>query len=239
MAFPTPMYVLLKGGGYLTVASAALQTEEIVPNYDQVVYRDSPPVLPAVSSASSAAGNSVMTSTLLAPGVVGSGITSVATPSSTGGINPSATAQVDSTSSVLQDDSYTHLPPHPQMAWRTRIRWWDKASPGIARTITGTTVLNSAAVVVGSIDGLFVGQGVSGTGIAAGAIIQQVLLVPKAFTATLGPQYAPTIILSLAATAAGTVTLTIAAGSDGAPNLVGECWADRFIGWSSAIPGRS
>lgn len=239
MAFPATMYVLLKGGSYLTIAGAALQTEEIVPNYDQTIYRDTPPVLPAVSAASSSAGTSTLTTSLLAPGVAGSGITSEATASSAGGSTPSAHAIVDSTSSVLQDDNYTHIPPHPQMAWRTRIRWWDKASPGIARTITGTTVLNSASVVVGSIDGLFVGQAVSGTGIAVGTIIQQILLVPKAFTANLGPQYAPTIILSIAATAAGTVTLTVSAGSDGAPNLLGECWADRYIGWSSAVPRRS
>jgi len=240
MAFPTPMYVELKNGSYLTIAGALLQTKDTVINYEQNNYRDQPPVLPAVSSASGAAAAATSTAAVATPGIVGSGLANTVTSVSAvdGSGNVEAYNKVESTSSVLQDDNYTHMAPRPQMFLRDRFRWWDKANPGAATTITGTTVNASPLVSVGSIEGLFVGQAVSGTGIPANAVIQELKYVLVAPTASIQPTLTPTIVLSSAATAGGAVTLTIAAGADGAPNLLGECWCDRYIGWSSGIPTR-
>jgi len=237
MAFPTPMYVELKNGSYLTIAGALLQTKDTVINYEQNNYRDQPPVLPAVSAASSAAGDSAAAIIATAAGVVGSGITSTPSAINTGDNDASAT--VTGTSSVAEDDNYTHKAPRPQMFLRDRFRWWDKANPGVATTITGTAAATTSPLLtVGSIEGLFVGQALSGSNIAVGAVIQELKYVLVAPTTGIQPTLTPTIVMSLNAAAASTAVVTVAAGADGVPNLLGECWCDRYIGWSSGIPTR-
>lgn len=203
--FPSPLYAQLKGGGYLTVTGAKIETQTDNGNFDGSNYRDEPPVLPAVA----AAGNP----TAQAFGVTGSGITAI--PTAPGGTG----IKVESTSSVLQSDSYMHVAPRNQAFKRTMLQWWDLS--GTSFIFTGTTVNGSVTITTASTVGLWIGASVSGTGIPANAVIRSIS--------------AASFTISIAATAGGSVPITVAVGLG---NLVGECWLDRFIGWSGGIPKR-
>lgn len=217
------MYVLMKGNIYLTVTNALLQTEEIIFNLEQENYRDSPPVIPAVSAAGYSTGAALA--------LTGSGITATTA-------TATSTPSVGGTSSVLQDDSYSHTSMRPVPYYRTMLRWWDKASPGIARNINGVLVIGDPLIEVSSIKGLFAGQAVSsGTSIPAGAVIQEVTY--KVVSGGSTPSISPAIIISKAPTgASASADITVSAGTDGAANLVGQCWLDRFLGWSASAPKR-
>lgn len=201
MAFPTPLYVLLKGGTYLTLADVIAETREDILNTDQTNYRD---------TMDAAFQGGFTTVTAIAGAQQGG-------------------AQIPLAGSLTaQTDEFTHTIPRNTFSKRTMIRWW-KAS-GASTTFTGTTVLNSAVIAVSSIAGLYAGQAISGTGIPAGAIIQEVRTVLSSVGVITF-----SVISSLAATAAGAVTIT---ATNGVGDLAGECWADRFIGWSSSPPAR-
>ncbi len=201
--FPSPFYVQLKGGGYLTVTGAKIETQTDNGNFDGSNYRDEPPVLPAISSGELNTATS---------GVTGSGVTSAPT-------LPGGGVLISSTSSVLQSDSYAHVAPRNQSFKRTMLQWWDLS--GAAFVFTGTTTIGSVTITTASTAGLYPGAAISGTGIPASAVIRTVGTV--SFT------------ISIAATANGSVPLTLAVGLG---NLVGECWLDRFVGWSGGIPKR-
>lgn len=222
MSFPSPFYVLLKGGSYLTVVGALSETFENILNYDQANYRDQLPPIPAVSAASVFDTNVPGTSADLQ----GSGDAAVTATAVVAGTFYKAT--VDATSPMIKDDNWTHTAPRFEQHQRTMIRWWDIANyvPGVAGSFSATTAPNSAVLTLAAgstTDGLFNGQGITGTNIQAGTTIRAIIS-------------STTLMLSKVATGAGTNVMTVAAGTGG--NLVGECWADRFIGWSSKPPGR-
>jgi len=234
------MYVELKNGSYLTIAGALLQTKDTVINYDQNNYRDQPPVLPAVGAGSAGAALSTnTTSSAQAPAASGSGLTVTPTVLVDSTAAVEASVSIVATSSVAQDDNLLHMAPRPQMFLRDRFRWWDKANPGTAKTIAGDTATGSALVTVASIEGLFVGQVVTHADFAAGTFIQELKYVLVAPTANIQPTLTPTIVMSnVSANTTADAQLAFAAGADGAPNLLGECWCDRYVGWSSGIPTR-
>ena len=104
-------YTLKDDDVYYAIPAGALSFSFV----DQIVsrarnYRDEPPVLPAISSATLGAGTASGSGALSVPSTVGSGVA------------------VSSSSSVIQDDNYTHVAPRNEPATRTYMVFWSGAT---------------------------------------------------------------------------------------------------------------
>ncbi len=217
MAMPVIFYPLLKGGTYLTIENAVAETREDIINFDQTDYRDTNTPIAAIGSILQGSGQAS-----------GSGSTvTAALVSTTGGT-------IGATSPIVQDDAFTHVAPRMQAFRRTMIRWW-KVKTSTSKDISGNATLASAEIVVASIAGIGIGQTITGTGLPLAtpfAIVQDVRAV---ISSTGAITYV--IVASVASTAVtGPQTYTL--GDGFCSDLAGECWADRFLGWSSQPPAR-
>lgn len=112
-----------------------------------------------------------------------------------------------------KDDVYNGTAPHNEQFTRTKLQF-----KSAAVSVQGTTISGNTKVVVPSTKMLRIGMVVSGTGIAANTFIADIT-------------DATNIILSIAATASGTVTLTF-----GEVIVLAQMWLDEFSHYSPFPP---
>jgi len=231
MSFPILFYALLKGGSYLTVKNALSETREDIINTDQTNYRNTldaawlgrnvgaDPLLKVLTSPTT----NVDTDYIFDP-VFGRLILN--------GVPGPATVSIESHPETFasKSDEYLGIPPRYEFHSRTMLRWWDIANyvPGNAYTFAASTVISSdiLTLTAGSTFNLHPGQAISdgGSRIPANTTIRAIIS-------------STTLAMSALGISTNTTTATVAAGTGGNP--VGECWLDRFIGWSEEPPMRS
>jgi len=229
MSFPILFYALLKGGSYLTVKNALSETMEDIINTDQTNYRDTldaawlgrnvgaDPLLDVATGAGP-------TLSYLVDPVFGRSLFGPANGPLT------YTAKTNPETFAAKSDEYLHVAPRYEFHSRTMLRWWDIANyvPGNAYTFAASTVISSdiLTLTAGSTFNLHPGQAISdgGSRIPANTTIRAIIS-------------STTLAMSALGISTNTTTATVAAGTGGNP--VGECWLDRFIGWSEEPPMRS
>lgn len=124
-----------------------------------------------------------------------------------------------------QGDVYTHTKPRFGWSLRSAMKFWDTvgAVEGIASVLGGLVTTGSYEIADFPAALVKIGQGLSGTGIPAGAVVA-------------GYKDEKTIYMSAAGSATGAVAITVAAGTVTPTNMLGFAWADEVIGWSSDVP---
>jgi len=212
MALPEVLYAMLETGIQVKIVGAITETRKEILVFDKQVYRDAPP------QTGSGAGVQVNDASL---NVNGGTTATITTP---GGFTGST---INSPSSVLQDDNFTHIPMRLVPKLDTLVEFWGEGIPGKAMHIAATVVSGSGTITVPNSRLLTPGQGISGNSIPSDTIILSIL----AFNNTTGLINTTDVIMSNAATASGNTTAIVTGGAD----KVGEFLESQFIGWGSEI----
>ncbi len=205
MPFPSPLFLLLEGGNQLKIVDAVAETRKPIVINDKSVYRDSPtPVIGGAAAVNADGSISVQ-----------GGVTQTVT-------DPAGTVPLNivTTTSVIQEDAFTHIPMRQVSKLDTLIEFWDDTTVGVAMVMSVTTVSGSGVITVPNAELLTPGQGITGTGIPAGTVITSIL----AYDNTTGLITKTTATMSQQATGTATVAGTLT-GS----NKVGECLESEFI----------
>lgn len=205
MALPSTLRILLEDQAVLEIVDAVCWTRKHVATYDGSTYRNLFPNqkvrLDPIQQPTELTTINTETTTLQVPGTISSTVIA----------NNAASTYTDT---LVGDDSVTAIEPRIWKKVRTRVEFWDAATPGVAMTLSATTVSGSATVTVPDNSVLTPTQEISGTGIPTGA---KILSIPITSSTT--------VILTHQATASATVTATLTGA-----NYVGGYWEDEAQG---------
>lgn len=226
MALPEVIYALLVGDKRFKITGYKYQSKKPVVIYDTETYRDDPVQLLNAQGYEPVSGVNVGAATRGSGAVTdGGGI----------GMYAGWALAIDSTATqtpipeVYAADPILHIPPRQKAKLRTLVEWWDDVTPGVAMTLTITTVSGSAIITVSDAQLLTPGQGITATGVPTGAKILSILpLAPSGASA--GSPTLTTAVLSHQATASASVEATLT-GS----NKLAEAWDDEYIGFSEEV----
>lgn len=213
---PELLVAVLEGGNTVKIENAKTETRKEIVVYDTEKYRDKPtPVVEVGKAAFDGAGVSGMIAEF--DNISGVDVT----------LEETTNAVVfRGTSSIPQEDDYTHTPKRNVPKIDTLVEFWDDedGKVGLEMEMDIETVDGEWEITVPNSRLLTPGQSIAGVGIPLGAIILEIITEQNGVITT------NKAMMSKRATATGEVAATLTGA-----NKVGEFLQSQFMGWGNDI----